>query len=258
LPYKNLFSFGDVDGKSFAGKLQHPLGIAYNPKLNKLFVADTYNHKIKQIDHVECELTTLKIKDNGGLYQFNEPGGLCFNPDGSAMFVADTNNHVIGVVNLATLRYKTLALNFDVKPKNTELGKILNFGSYKINPQGGKVRFTITLQFDDGVHFTENAPQMWNTFLPNDTWYINEQNGNIKSSELLEHQNIELEIAVPSAVESSVEHSVTVTFKLSLCANQICFPKVFSLLLPFKYDADGLDCVIEEALIKVSEADVSL
>src|SRR5262245_16990678 len=45
---KGLFDFGDVDGTGDSVRLQHPLGVVY---LNgKLYIADTYNHKIKQID----------------------------------------------------------------------------------------------------------------------------------------------------------------------------------------------------------------
>ena len=43
-----LFTFGDVDGPRPRRKLQHPLGVAYHD--GKLYVADTYNNKIKVVD----------------------------------------------------------------------------------------------------------------------------------------------------------------------------------------------------------------
>jgi hypothetical protein len=44
----NLFDFGDEDGHGDEVRLQHPLGIyAYG---DKLLVADTYNHRIKEVD----------------------------------------------------------------------------------------------------------------------------------------------------------------------------------------------------------------
>ena len=43
-----LFDFGDVDGNGRDVRLQHPLGVAWWD--GKLYVADTYNNKIKVID----------------------------------------------------------------------------------------------------------------------------------------------------------------------------------------------------------------
>ena len=43
-----LFTFGDVDGPAAEVRLQHPLGIACYD--GRLYVADTYNNKIKVVD----------------------------------------------------------------------------------------------------------------------------------------------------------------------------------------------------------------
>ena len=45
---RGLFDFGDVDGAGDKVKLQHALGVAYHD--GKLYVADTYNSKLKVID----------------------------------------------------------------------------------------------------------------------------------------------------------------------------------------------------------------
>ncbi len=51
---KDLFVFGDVDGSADVARFEHPLGVAFGsfpPKSpNALFVADTYNSKIRRID----------------------------------------------------------------------------------------------------------------------------------------------------------------------------------------------------------------
>ena len=52
-----LFTFGDRDGVGAAGRLQHPLGVAYADGV--VYVADTYNHKIKQLDLQSGELQTF-------------------------------------------------------------------------------------------------------------------------------------------------------------------------------------------------------
>ena len=44
--FQNLFSYGDKDGKSVEAKLQHPLGVVWNEADGKLYVADSYNHKV--------------------------------------------------------------------------------------------------------------------------------------------------------------------------------------------------------------------
>jgi hypothetical protein len=43
-----LFGFGDVDGTGVEVRLQHCLGVEYAQ--DQLWVADTYNHKIKLVD----------------------------------------------------------------------------------------------------------------------------------------------------------------------------------------------------------------
>ena len=44
----DLFEFGDVDGTGDDVRLQHPLGLlTYG---DKMLIADTYNHKIKELD----------------------------------------------------------------------------------------------------------------------------------------------------------------------------------------------------------------
>ena len=45
---EGLFEFGDVDGVGDEVRLQHALGVAYHD--GKLYVADTYNSKIKVLD----------------------------------------------------------------------------------------------------------------------------------------------------------------------------------------------------------------
>jgi len=46
---RDLFDFGDSEGKGYSAKLQHPLGVHYCKANKTLYVCDTYNHKIKTI-----------------------------------------------------------------------------------------------------------------------------------------------------------------------------------------------------------------
>jgi len=90
---RNLFAFGDKDGTGFEAKLQHPLGVAFAN--GKLYVADTYNHKIKVLEPQSGQIQSLPLNTT-----FNEPGGI--SAAGNRLFVADTNSHKIKVVDLKT------------------------------------------------------------------------------------------------------------------------------------------------------------
>ncbi len=110
---KGLFEFGDMDGDAATARLQHPLGIAVRD--GWIYVADSYNNRIKLIDPIKRNVTTLagsgrKELTDGLLREaaFNEPGGLAWL--GGKLYVADTNNHQIRVLDLATRSVATLVL----------------------------------------------------------------------------------------------------------------------------------------------------
>jgi DNA-binding beta-propeller fold protein YncE len=96
-----LFTFGDVDGRGDGVRLQHPLGLAFHD--GKLYVADTYNNKIKVIDPADGGTRTLLGTAAAGRTDdppaFNAPGGISLADD--KLYVADTDNHLIRVVDLA-------------------------------------------------------------------------------------------------------------------------------------------------------------
>jgi DNA-binding beta-propeller fold protein YncE len=92
-----LFDFGDKDGSFEKSLLQHPLGVSFYK--NKLYVADTYNSKIKELD-----LSSRKVKTY--LTGLNEPGGIFISEDN--LYIADTNNNSIKQVNLKNKEVKTL------------------------------------------------------------------------------------------------------------------------------------------------------
>jgi thiol-disulfide isomerase/thioredoxin len=107
----DLFGFGDRDGQGEAVRLQHCLGVAWG-RNSQVWIADTYNHKIKQVDSTGLCRTVLgngcaALQD--GLAQtasFYEPSGLSL--AGNWLYIADTNNHAIRRANLTTLEVETL------------------------------------------------------------------------------------------------------------------------------------------------------
>lgn len=110
-----LFEFGDRDGPAPLARLQHPLGVAYHDGM--LYVADTYNNKIKRIDlrrlpAVETFLGSGEagLRDGSAAEaRFWEPGGLSV--ANGRLYIADTNNHALRVADLATGEVTTLTLS---------------------------------------------------------------------------------------------------------------------------------------------------
>jgi NHL repeat len=115
-----LFDFGDKDGVGLEAILQHPLGVTANA--DTVFIADSYNHKIKKLD-LPTGAAVSWLGDGTSGYQdgklsqtrFNEPGGLSV--AGNLLFIADTNNHSIRVAHLPTGEVTTLNLNLSATLK---------------------------------------------------------------------------------------------------------------------------------------------
>jgi thiol-disulfide isomerase/thioredoxin len=98
---RSLFEFGDKDGTGEEARFQHPLGIAWHDGL--LYVADSYNHKVKSVHPETGEVRTVYGDGKPGTgvkpLQFSEPAGLAI--ANGALYVADTNNHQIKRIDLA-------------------------------------------------------------------------------------------------------------------------------------------------------------
>ncbi len=89
---KSLFTFGDVDGDKETARLQHPVGLAYGD--GALWVADTYNSKLKRVDPKTGATKTVASPGaaHGDLF---EPAGLAVMPTtnaGTLLLVADTDH----------------------------------------------------------------------------------------------------------------------------------------------------------------------
>ena len=110
---KGLFEFGDLDNSYPQARLQYPMGISYSN--GKLYIADTFNNKIKLIDQFEKTSVTLagtgKIgAQNGKLLEasFFEPSGIAAFQN--KIYVADTNNHLIRLIDLES----KMVSNFEI------------------------------------------------------------------------------------------------------------------------------------------------
>ncbi len=90
---RGLFEFGDADGIGRAARLQHPLGVAFDAARRCLWIADSYNDKLRALSLDTLEVSTLRTE-----LRFREPGGLSVQND--ILWVADTNGHRITRIDL--------------------------------------------------------------------------------------------------------------------------------------------------------------
>ena len=97
---QSLFAFGDVDGKGAAARLQHPLGITYAS--GRLYVADSYNHKIKVVDPSSGTAETLLGTGQTAATHSNPRNSrspAASRSPAGRLYIADTNNHALKVAD---------------------------------------------------------------------------------------------------------------------------------------------------------------
>lgn len=88
---EGLFEFGFQDGQGENARLQHPLGCTWSPQTNQIYIADTYNNRIR-VYSVELDfLSTLEISE-----PLNEPSGISWHQ--GDLIITDCNANRILVI----------------------------------------------------------------------------------------------------------------------------------------------------------------
>ena len=103
---KSLCDSGDNDGHATEARMQFPLDIHADPHHKLLWVADTYNNKIRRIQTKNNLVSSVPLA-----HRLNEPGGLAFN--GDSLYIANTNFHEIVRLNLRNGKTQSLNVNND-------------------------------------------------------------------------------------------------------------------------------------------------
>jgi len=165
-----LFKFGDKDGPFDVALLQHPLAVAHEG--GKIYVADTYNNKIKVVDAKTGAAKTISGTGKPGLAdepaQFDEPAGLSL-ADG-VLYIADTNNHAIRALDLAGGKVRTITIDGLAAPPRPEpkeeSGPFVGAKEIKLPPQSikavdGKIKFTVDLKLPEGFKINPLAPMVY-------------------------------------------------------------------------------------------------
>lgn len=159
---QGLFEFGDRDGRGDEVRLQHPLGVVYHDQT--LYVADTYNNKIKKISPKDKKTETLfgtgeaGFKD-GKRAQFDEPGGVTV--AFGRLYIADTNNHAIRVADLKTGQVDTVQIKGleKLRPRarmEKFAGESLELPAQAVEP--GAATLVLTLELPQGYKLNAQAP----------------------------------------------------------------------------------------------------
>ncbi|MEX0704000.1 MAG: thioredoxin-like domain-containing protein [Planctomycetales bacterium] len=164
-----LFEFGDRDGVGSEARLQHPLGIAAHG--GALYVADSYNHKIKKLTptpaawKVETWLGTGEPGAKLDPPQLSEPAGLAV--AGGKLIIADTNNHRLLAADLETRKvvpFEIAGLQPPAAPKpDAELadegvGYYPNVAPQKVAADDGTLAIEIALDLPAGHKLNPLAP----------------------------------------------------------------------------------------------------
>jgi thiol-disulfide isomerase/thioredoxin len=116
---RGLFHFGDLDAIGDSVRLQHPQGIVATVENGRpaLYLADSFNNKIKRVDPLRREAVTVAgtgeqgERDGEALdAEFREPSGLALH--GRLLFIADTHNHRIRTLDLDRGVVESISLSF--------------------------------------------------------------------------------------------------------------------------------------------------
>jgi hypothetical protein len=163
-----LFTFGDVDGPALLSRFQHPLGVAFYE--GQLYVADTYNSKIRRVDPVTGVTSTMAGTGKAGSADepaaFDQPAGIA--AAAKKLYVADTNNHLIRVVDLATKKVSTLPIAGLDPPKppaekNRSLAGAIEekTETLKVRPENGNLQLAVEIELPPGYKINPIAPMAY-------------------------------------------------------------------------------------------------
>ncbi|APZ96888.1 thioredoxin-like domain-containing protein [Fuerstiella marisgermanici] len=166
---QSLFAFGDVDAVGKDARFQHPLGVAWHD--GSVYVADSYNHKIRKVDVATGEVTTWlgtgKAGDSLSPVQFSEPAGLSI--AGDFLYIADTNNHRVCRANLKTKQVSVIELPDVAPPAPPKTRRVPDLANVQLLPKqtvklGDAAEVAVELAVPAGFKLNSLAPITWEVF----------------------------------------------------------------------------------------------
>jgi thiol-disulfide isomerase/thioredoxin len=234
---RGLFDFGDKDGDFASARLQHPLGVAAWRK--RILVADTYNHKIKEIDVEGRTIRTLAgdgrpgTEREGRLALF-EPGGLHAADD--VLYIADTNNHRVARLALVDGQWREVVIEGLEAPEVAEEmasaagaeGAPAFITSARLRA-GETTAWRLAVKLPDGAHVSAEAPASVRV---------------ARGSEVMLQRTIlgepwPLAFELPAQPEGAADLHVQVSFAYCNEGQGVCIPANPSWRVPVTFDRNG-------------------
>jgi hypothetical protein len=158
---QGLFDWGDKDGQISEALLQHATGLTFNERV--LYVADTYNHKIKLLDPVEGQISTLVGSGEAGLMDGSFEEARLFEPEGlqvhqGHLYIADTNNHQIRVADLKLRTVTTFHMKGLERLPAASTAKPAIHTLERVSARPGKLQVTLDVRLPEGYHRNTEMP----------------------------------------------------------------------------------------------------
>jgi thiol-disulfide isomerase/thioredoxin len=251
-----LFAFGDRDGQGAEARLQHPLGIAWSSGL--LFVADSYNHKIKRVDPKENTVQTLlgdgQSVDRNDPPRFSEPGGLSVAFD--SLYVADTNNHQVRKVDLRTGRVESLAITGLAPPlpaKSSDASdgdgrKPIRIPAQQVSASD-RLTFEAALRVPDGYKLNKLAPLTYRVNAAQEQKLVARDDLGQRNAVELPEEGLLVKFDLPLAARTG-KGELQVTLSYGYCRDGtggLCKLGTLTWLVPVEVTADAKQNVIRLA-----------
>jgi sugar lactone lactonase YvrE len=228
---RGLFDFGDQDGDFAAARLQHPLGVAAWRK--RVLVADTYNHKIKEIDVEGRVIKTLAgdgrpgTEREGRLALF-EPGGVHAAED--VLYIADTNNHRVVRFSLVDSAWREVVIEgleaLAVSDAADDEPAVISTTRLRA---GASTAWRVAVKLPEGTHVSEEAPASVRV---------------VRGSEVMLQRTIlgepwPLAFELPAQPEGAADLHVQVSFAYCNEGQGVCVPANPSWRVPVTFDWNG-------------------
>lgn len=242
----DLFDFGDKDGLVNIARLQHPLAVAYHE--GQLYIADSYNHKIKTLNLKSNQVSTKWGASQAGFVdgivgRLNEPAGLSI--AGNKLYIADTNNHQIRIANLQSGTLNTLKLTGLDKLKMPERpfasggGEVINLSTQTV--KSGKINLKIQPEFPTGYKLNPDAPSRVEITLSGEGLSL--ENSEKKAS--FQKPSLPLQIPLKASAGSA---QIEAQLVLYYCRNEVeslCYFKRAKLEVPVEVNAESENLEVE-------------
>jgi hypothetical protein len=244
----DLFAFGDVDGGIGTARLQHALGVTGDGN-GLLYVADTYNSKIKLLDPETQDISTLfglggdgGFRDGGAdVAEFDEPGGLTY--ANGKLYVADTNNQSIRVIDLEDKTVGTItfpnpeALQLGSSPTvvagNSALGEQMTLPEQTVAVGDGEIVLNIALP--EGYKLNNLAPFTSEWTASGDAITIDEVN---RKQQIIEPE-LPIRIPVKLTEGDDLLHGDLTIYYCEAVQESLCFIDQVSIDVPITVASGG-------------------